>query len=172
MQQHLPLFFLFWWLTSTQYRRRLMALLLIPFHCWSSFQLCVTFKVLHRAVLHQLQVSGQNCVLKSRHLNLLLLNSCIFRHHNIKKTRACKPFFRYRPALMWKLGFADVDCWICSPFLRRLGISIFGFRMLSHGQVSLHGDTAGSRAVCSLLLDSSRKTRTRIKGCLRDVIVS
>ena len=57
-----------------------------------------------------------------------------------------------------------------SPLLNRL-ISIFKDNRLIHRPVTLHGDTAGSRGVCSLLLDTSRKTRTRIYGCLIDAVV-
>ena len=56
---------------------------------------------------------------------------------------------------------------ICLKLLPLLsgGAAIFKLRRMSHRPVTLHGDTAGSRGVCSLLLDSSRKTRTRIYGC-------
>ena len=59
-----------------------------------------------------------------------------------------------------------------SPFLRRLVISIFKLVRKIHRPVTLHGDTAGSRGVCSLLLDSSRKTRTRIYGRLIEAVSS
>ena len=39
-----------------------------------------------------------------------------------------------------------------SPFLRRLVISIFKGQRWIHRPVTLHGDTTGSRGVCSLLL--------------------
>ena len=57
-----------------------------------------------------------------------------------------------------------------SPFLRRLVISIFKGQRYLHRVVTLQGDTAGSRGVCSLLLDSSRKTRTRIYGRLIEAV--
>ena len=57
-----------------------------------------------------------------------------------------------------------------SPFLRRLVISIFKGQRYLHRVVTLHGDTAESRGVCSLLLDSSRKTRTRIYGRLIEAV--
>ena len=50
------------------------------------------------------------------------------------------------------------------------GASIFKFRRSIHRPVTLHGDTAGSRGICSLLLDSSQKTRTRIYGCFIDAV--
>ena len=56
-----------------------------------------------------------------------------------------------------------------SPLLNRL-ISFFKVNRLFHRVVTLHGDTAGSRGVCSLLLDSSRKTRTRIYGRLIEAV--
>ena len=58
-----------------------------------------------------------------------------------------------------------------SPFLRRLVISIFKVMTLFHRTVTLCGDTAGSRGVCSLLLESSRKTRTRIYRCLKNAVI-
>ena len=54
--------------------------------------------------------------------------------------------------------------------LNRWKISIFKLNRWIHRLVTLHGDTAGSRGVCSLLLDSSRKTRTRIYGRLIEAV--
>jgi hypothetical protein len=51
------------------------------------------------------------------------------------------------------------------------GESIFKVRRLRNRVVALHGDTARSRGVCSLLLEYSRKTRTWIYGCLIDSVV-
>jgi len=50
------------------------------------------------------------------------------------------------------------------------GEVIFKERRHIHRPVTLHGDPAGSRGVCSLLLDSSGKTRNRFYGCMIDAV--
>ena len=67
----------------------------------------------------------------------------------------------------WSCTF--IICDESSPLLNGLISILKGYRN-SHRAVTLHGDTAGSRGVCSLLLDSSRKTRNRIYGCLIEAV--
>ena len=50
------------------------------------------------------------------------------------------------------------------------GVAIFKRDRWIHRPVTLHGDTAGSRGVCSLLLNSSRRLKNRIYGRLMDSV--
>ena len=112
-------------------------------------------RMAHRAVTLHGDPAG------SRGVCSLLLDSC-------RKTRS-----RIHACLIDVYLFRCIFCIFIisgesSPFPRRLS-SIFKCRRKIHRAVTLHGDPAGSRGVCSLLLDSCRKTRSRIHACLIDV---